>query len=175
VAALIEDEARVRFKFPPSFRLVLARIREESFSFSVNKQVNIRSGHYSTSTAMASGDVSQSIQNAIPAEFHMISGSHDSQTSADAYNVGKFQLPNPAGKAGGACTSALLQVLYRDGHQAADMSWVQCLRQMRSVLGSMGFEVSNEKILHKWVYLLPQVCLIINFSFLLPWHSKFHN
>ena len=41
------------------------------------------------------------IREMIPAEFHMISGSHDSQTSADAYNVGKFQLPNPAGKAGG--------------------------------------------------------------------------
>jgi len=26
----------------------------------------------------------------------MISGSHDSQTSADVYNTGKFQLPNPA-------------------------------------------------------------------------------
>ena len=33
---------------------------------------------------------------AIPAEFHMISGSHDSQTSADVYNTGQFQLPNPA-------------------------------------------------------------------------------
>ena len=41
------------------------------------------------------------IKQLIPAEFHMISGSHDSQTSADAYNVSQFQLPNPAGKAGG--------------------------------------------------------------------------
>ena len=89
------------------------------------------------------GDIHNNIRNAIPAEFHMISGSHDSQTSADAYNVGKFQLPNPAGKAGGACTSALLQVLYRDGRQAGDLSWVQVLRQMRSVLNGMGFDVRN--------------------------------
>eukprot|EP00977_Amphora_coffeiformis_P028903 scaffold37799_cov176-Amphora_coffeaeformis.AAC.7 len=33
---------------------------------------------------------------AIPAEFHMISGSADSQTSADVQNTGKFQLPDPA-------------------------------------------------------------------------------
>ena len=63
------------------------------------------------------------------------------QTSADAYNVGNFDLPNPAGKAGGACTSALLQTLYRDGQSTEDMSWVQVLRQMRSVLRNMGFDV----------------------------------
>ena len=38
----------------------------------------------------------RSTTTAIPAEFHMISGSHDSQTSADVYNTGKFQLPDPA-------------------------------------------------------------------------------
>ena len=80
------------------------------------------------------------IKQAIPAEFHMISGSHDSQTSADVSNVGKFQLPNPAGRAGGACTSALLQVMYRDGHAASTMSWVQLLRQMRGELQKMGFD-----------------------------------
>lgn len=40
----------------------------------------------------------EKIRAAIPAEFHMISGSHDSQTSADVSNVGKFSLPDPAGK-----------------------------------------------------------------------------
>jgi hypothetical protein len=61
--------------------------------------------------------------------------------TADAYNVGNFDLPNPAGKAGGACTSALLQTLYRDGKATEPMSWVQALRQMRSVLRNMGFDV----------------------------------
>lgn len=37
------------------------------------------------------------VKKAIPAEFHMISGSQDSQTSADVYNTSAFQLPNPAG------------------------------------------------------------------------------
>lgn len=69
----------------------------------------------------------------------MISGSHDSQTSADVANVGTFKLPNPAGRAGGACTSALLRVLYRDGHAAGSMSWVELLRRMRTELNQMGF------------------------------------
>ena len=38
-----------------------------------------------------------------------ISGCEDSQTSADVSNVASFQLPDPNGKAGGACTSALLK------------------------------------------------------------------
>ena len=59
----------------------------------------------------------------------------------DVYNTGKFQLPDPAGRAGGACTSALLQVLYKDGRAAAgNMSWVECLRAMRSNLRAMGFD-----------------------------------
>lgn len=80
------------------------------------------------------------IQQAIPAEFHMISGSHDTQTSADVQNVNKFELPNPAGRAGGACTSALLQVLYQGGQAAGSMSWVECLRSMRGELRSMGYD-----------------------------------
>jgi metacaspase-1 len=82
----------------------------------------------------------EQIRKAIPAEFHMISGSHDSQTSADVHNVGQFQLPNPAGRAGGACTSALLQVLYKDGHTTGQKSWVQLLREMRTVLLQMGYD-----------------------------------
>lgn len=36
--------------------------------------------------------------------------------------------------------SALLQVLYRGGHAAEAMSWVECLRKMRGELLSMGFD-----------------------------------
>jgi hypothetical protein len=51
------------------------------------------------------------------------------------------QLPDPAGKAGGACTSALLQVLYADHHTPAEpMSWVTVLRKMRNVLRGMGYD-----------------------------------
>ena len=71
----------------------------------------------------------------------MISGSADVQTSADVFNTGQFQLPDPAGKAGGACTSALLKVLYNHERQGSPpLSWVECLRKMRSVLGQMGYD-----------------------------------
>jgi len=33
------------------------------------------------------------IAAAIPAEFHMISGSQDRQTSADVFNTGKVSMP----------------------------------------------------------------------------------
>jgi hypothetical protein len=56
-------------------------------------------------------------------------------------NVGKFRLPDPAGRAGGACTSALLKVLYADHHASGmDLSWVDVLRKMRVNLGDMGFD-----------------------------------
>ena len=45
----------------------------------------------------------------IQADVFMISGCDDSQTSADVSNVSSFSLPNPKGRAGGACTSALLK------------------------------------------------------------------
>ena len=45
----------------------------------------------------------------IQANVFMISGCQDSQTSADVSNVSSFSLPNPNGRAGGACTSALLK------------------------------------------------------------------
>lgn len=50
--------------------------------------------------------------NEILATVFMISGCQDSQTSADISNVANFSLPDPNGKAGGACTSALLKGAY---------------------------------------------------------------
>lgn len=72
----------------------------------------------------------------------MISGSHDAQTSADVSNINsQFQLPNPKGRSGGACTAALLQTLYQNHEHGRDnVSWVDVLRQMRDVLEEKGFE-----------------------------------
>lgn len=79
----------------------------------------------------------EQIAKVIPAKFHMISGSEDKQTSADVFNVGTFQLPDPAGKAGGACTSTLLKVL--GDNRGAPLSWIELLRRMRDVLRQKGF------------------------------------
>lgn len=56
-------------------------------------------------------------------------------------NVGTFQLPNPAGRAGGACTSALLKVLYADKKKPEkDLSFKSVLLRMRSVLKAKKFD-----------------------------------
>ena len=70
----------------------------------------------------------------------MISGCEDSQTSADVSNVGSFQLPDPAGRAGGACTSVLLNILYADEQKTEeDLSFTEVLDQMRQVLDGRGY------------------------------------
>eukprot|EP00581_Thalassiosira_minuscula_P001705 CAMPEP_0183740120 /NCGR_PEP_ID=MMETSP0737-20130205/58786_1 /TAXON_ID=385413 /ORGANISM="Thalassiosira miniscula, Strain CCMP1093" /LENGTH=315 /DNA_ID=CAMNT_0025975105 /DNA_START=147 /DNA_END=1094 /DNA_ORIENTATION=+ len=78
----------------------------------------------------------------IPADVHMISGCHDTQTSADA-NITQFELPDPAGRRGGACTAALLRVFYNDGDDDPQdfqgQSWVDVLRRMRENLAAEGF------------------------------------
>jgi len=74
------------------------------------------------------------IQKLIPANVRMISGCRDSQTSADVGHVGAFQLPDPAGRAGGACTSALLKVLYSNASTGITSSWVDVLMKMRTIL-----------------------------------------
>lgn len=73
----------------------------------------------------------------IPAVFVMISGSEDKQTSADVFNVGSFNLPDTAGKAGGACTSTLLKVL---NEYPGPMSWLDLLHRMRDVLKAKGYD-----------------------------------
>lgn len=68
----------------------------------------------------------------IAGNVRMISGCQDAQTSADVSNVSQFSLPDPAGRSGGACTSALLKTLYHEGGE--DMSFVQVLSNMRGIL-----------------------------------------
>jgi len=71
----------------------------------------------------------------------MISGCQDAQTSADVSNVDGFQLPDPAGREGGACTSSLLKVLYEDASDAKlDLTFVELLTEMRDVLSEKGFD-----------------------------------
>jgi hypothetical protein len=86
-------------------------------------------------------DALEKAKQAIPAEVRMISGCRDSQTSADVSNVASFQLPDPAGRAGGALTSALLNVTYAD-HQdtGKDLSYQETLLKIREQLKAKKFE-----------------------------------
>jgi len=71
----------------------------------------------------------------ISANFRMISGCKDSQTSDDVYNVSEFELPDPAGLAGGALTSSLLRVLYKNEKKSDDdLSFKELLKKTRGIL-----------------------------------------
>lgn len=70
----------------------------------------------------------------------MFSGCKDEQTSADVSNVASFQLPDPAGRAGGALTSSLLNVTYADQQDTGkDLSYQETLLQVRAQLEAKGF------------------------------------
>lgn len=73
-------------------------------------------------------------------DIRMISGCQDKQTSADVSNVMNFQLPDPAGRAGGACTSTLLKILYADGVPEEELSFTEVMEQMRAHLDKDGYE-----------------------------------
>ena len=74
------------------------------------------------------------------ADIWMISGCEDRQTSADVSNVNSFKLPDPAGRAGGACTATLLKVLYQmEDSPWQEQSFIQVMDQMRTILKSKGF------------------------------------
>lgn len=80
-------------------------------------------------------------EKAIPAVVRMISGCEDSQTSADVSNVASFKLPDPAGRAGGALSSCLLNVTYADHHDTAkDLSWKDVLGEVRGQLKTKGYK-----------------------------------
>lgn len=79
-------------------------------------------------------------ESLIPAEVRMISGCHSEQTSADVSNVNcvKGRLPHPAGRSGGACTSALLGLLYEKRHEK--LTFQQVLLDLRDSLARSGFD-----------------------------------
>jgi len=84
---------------------------------------------------MKTRSFTQRAENAIPVNIRMISGCRDDQTSADVSNIAEFELPNPAGRAAGACTSAFLNVVYADEKKPDDdLSFQDVLMKMRDIL-----------------------------------------
>lgn len=83
-------------------------------------------------------DTQQFLQQAetlIPAEIRLISGCHSDQTSADVANVSRIaKLPDPAGRSGGACTSALLEILYA----TPEITFQEVLLKLRNALAARG-------------------------------------
>lgn len=79
------------------------------------------------------------IEKEIPAVFYMFAGADDSEQAQEVDNVGTFSLPDPAGKHGGACTAALLQVVINDeADDSIDYSWTETLALMREKIEDIG-------------------------------------
>lgn len=74
----------------------------------------------------------------INAEFYMISGSLDSQKSDDIFDVNEFELPYASGQAGGACTTAMLKVLY--SRPLVLVTWVWLLQELRMELRRRAYD-----------------------------------
>jgi len=82
----------------------------------------------------------------------MISSSQDDQISNEAFNTGGFELPDPAGKAGGACTSAILDVFYSRGHELGQgISWVDILKDMHEQLKKQDFDQVPQLSSSRWI------------------------
>jgi hypothetical protein len=85
-------------------------------------------------------DFARQAKTLIPSDVRMISGCHSEQTSADVSNVSCVagKLTQPAGRAGGACTSALLGLLYEKQNQK--LTFQQVLLDLRESLSLSGFD-----------------------------------
>jgi hypothetical protein len=58
-----------------------------------------------------------------------------------SFFIKSFTLPDPAGRAGGALTSALLKVTYDDHKNTGkDLSFMETLLQVRGILKQKGYE-----------------------------------
>lgn len=105
----------------------------------VNEEVNKASGAGGGQKS-ARDTFEEKKPDAMRNDIRMISGCDDHQTSADVSNVGSFSLPDPAGRAGGACTSTLLQILYADEKVTEDdLSFTEVLQAMRKDLSKKGY------------------------------------
>ncbi len=87
------------------------------------------------------------VRQLIPAEVCMISGCHSLETSAEVSNIHRIDekgsLPSPKGRAGGACTTALLSILYEwhnkgERNHQGNISFQQLLLKLRAKLAQSG-------------------------------------
>jgi len=107
----------------------------------IRKKINDKLEENNEEKEITTRDFEEAKPDGLRTDIRMISGCEDSQTSADVYNVNSFQLPDPAGRAGGACTSALLNVLYKDEQlPETDLSFTEVLSAMREQLSEKGYD-----------------------------------
>lgn len=82
---------------------------------------------------------------------HRLMLSKDTQQSNEAFNTKEFQLPDPNGKAGGACTSAFLQIMYDRAYEIGKVSWTEILQDLHGILKEQGFNQHPQLSSSRWI------------------------
>ncbi len=106
----------------------------------IMEELGVGGGEEEEEAPMTTEEFEKTKPDELRKDIRMISGCQDRQTSADVSNVSSFQLPDPAGKAGGACTSTLLNILYADEQVPEDdLSFTEVLEAMKAQLREKDF------------------------------------
>ena len=108
----------------------------------------------------SSDSYDEQVQDVIPGMFYMFAGAEDNQQACDVSNVRGFELPDPAGKSGGACTSALLQTLWRDEEDdTIRYTWAETLELMREKIEEIGLTQVPQLSTSRPIDVHQQVCI----------------
>ena len=114
-----------------------------------------RRKHNRVAAAANDDDFSRQTSHLIPAEVRLIAACHSIQSSVDAAAAYQGGLPDPMNRSGGACTAALLGLLYSHHHDknqtngnahaanaanANPLTFQQVLLELRQRLSKQGYE-----------------------------------
>jgi hypothetical protein len=99
------------------------------------------------------------VEEAIPATIYMFAAADDPPKQIDVSNIAGFQLPDPAGRSGGACTSALLQTLWRDGDDDVQYSWAETLELMQEKIDELGLEQIPQLSTSRQIDMNEEICI----------------
>ena len=105
-------------------------------------------------------------EEAVPAEdIFVFSASSDGEQAYEMNHEDSLELPDPLGKSGGACTSALLQTLWRDEEdEDVRYSWADTLEVMREKIQDLGLDqtpqltASRPIDVHEEIMIVPPHC-----------------
>mmetsp|Transcript_47002 Transcript_47002/g.114685 ORF Transcript_47002/g.114685 Transcript_47002/m.114685 type:complete len:423 (+) Transcript_47002:103-1371(+) len=103
------------------------------------------------------------VDEVIPGMIYMFAGAEDSQQAFDVSSDadGTFELPDPAGRSGGACTSAFLQALWRDDDddEGGRYTWAETIALMRDKIEEIGLSQVPQLSTSKPIDIHEEICI----------------
>ncbi|KAL3922224.1 MAG: hypothetical protein SGILL_002322 [Bacillariaceae sp.] len=109
-------------------------------------------------------DFQDRAEEAVPnPDIFVFSASSDGEQAFEIDHEEAFELPDPQGKSGGACTSALLQTLWQDEPPAegAAYSWSDTLELMREKIDEMGLDQTPQLSSSRPIAIMEEECCIV--------------